>query len=187
MQFSGGGSFSFGRFVVEVFSIVFGVMLAIGGSELREHFNEQKRVEIATMSIAKELEWNKAFLEKRLPYYAAMVDTLENLIKKHGPDAHAFKTKIPGFHGINPPLLRDSSFKTAISTQAFAHFNFAKADQISMAYSFQGTYLKWIDIYLAALMNREAATISNLRQVFSEMTNIGKELNSQYEHTLKAL
>lgn len=187
MDFLRGGRSSFGTFILEVFSIVFGVMLAVGGNELRQHYNDQKRVEIATLSIEKELNWNKAFLEKRLPYYASMVDTLNQLIDKHGPNAAAFKMKIPGFRGVNPPLLRDSSFKTAISTQAFADFDFTKADQISMAYSFQQTYLKWIDIYLAALFNRESPTISNLRNMFSEMANVGKELQAQYERTLKVL
>ncbi len=163
------------------------MLLALGGNELREYYNDQKRVEIATMSIKSEIEVNKKFIEKRLPYYTAMVDTLNELIAKHGKSIGAFKIKISGFHGVNPPLLRESSFNTAISTQAFADFEFHKADRISMVYSFQENYLKMIDIYLTALINRESPTIGNLRNIFSEMLNIGKELAAEYDRALAAL
>ncbi|KAA3612329.1 MAG: hypothetical protein DWQ05_20245 [Calditrichaeota bacterium] len=187
MQFFKLGNFSFGVFFIEVFSIVFGVLLALGGNEIRESYNEQQRVDAAMLSIKTEMTGNKNFIENRLPYYQSVVDTLEQVMKKHGKNASFYEVKIPGFQGINPPLLRDSSLQTAIATQAFASFEFKKADQISMVYSFQSTYLKWIDIYLNAFAVKDKPTIGMLNNLFQEMVKVGSELSATYQQTLDSM
>ena len=162
MQFSKHNGFSFGTFFIEVFTIIFSVLLALGVNEYRQHHNKIKMVNTALESIKIELQKNKDFLDLRLPYYISMVDTLDKLIKEHGEDTPFSSISIHGFFGINPPMLRNSSQQTAISTQAFSNIDYSLADKISWVYSFQETYLKWIYIYFDAFFNRESASIKML-------------------------
>lgn len=171
--------------LIEVVSIIFGVLIALGVNEVRQHYKQQATVDIALKSISNELTGNKQFLEQRMPYYKAMRDTLNNIIARDGADARP--GKIPGFNGINPPLLGKSSLQTAISTRAFSYMDFRKADYISRIYAFQDLYINSVDKYMTAVINNPNANIKQLRNTFGEMTIMGEELIGAYGTLLENL
>ena len=187
MQFFKKNNFSLGIFFVEVFSIIFGVLLALGVNELRQSHNDNQLVNTALKSISIEIQRNKDFLDNRLPYYDSMTNNIDSLININGKDVPFSEIKVPGFSGINPPLLRNSSLQTAISTQAFSNIDYSLADQISWVYSFQEIYLKWVYIYFDAFVNREIVTLKMLRNLFGEMSFVGKQIQDNYSKLLKLL
>jgi len=184
MQFFKKNNFSFGILLIEVFSIIFGVLLALGVNEIRQSFNDRQLVNTAKKNISLELNRNKDFLDNRIPYYDLMSKALDSLIIVHGKDAPLSSAKVPGFYGINPPLLRNSSLQTAISTEAFSNMDYSLADQISWVYSFQETYLKWVYIYFDAFVKKESTALVMLRGLFGEMSQVGKEIYSNYTKLL---
>lgn len=187
MQFIKKENFSFGVLFIEVFSIIFGVLLALGVNEIRKSFNDKELINTALESITIEIQHNKDFLSKRLPYYNSMNTILDSLINKHGNKATFSSVSVPGFAGFNPPLLRNSSLQTAMSTQVFAKMDYNLADKISWGYSLQETYLKWIYLYLNAFANTDTITLIKARRLFGEMTNVGTELDETYSTLLKEL
>jgi len=187
MQSSNNKRFSMSIFVVEFLSIIFSVSLALGLNELRQDYNRQALVQTALRRIKLEMTRNSEFLEKRLPYYTSLVDTLDEVIRVHGKDASFMSVRIPGFSGINPPLLRNSSFQTAISTQAFSSIDYDLADQLSFAYSLQATYLKWIDIYVGAIAVKDEVSLQRIQLMFKEMAFVGHEVLSTEQAILKLL
>ena len=187
MKFSIMKDFSLGKFIVEVSTIIFGVILALGVNEVREHYNDEEIVNTALESIQIEIQKNRDFLNIRIPYYSAMIDTLDILIKKHGANEGLWSVSVPGFTGINPPMLRNSSLQTAISTQAFSNMDYAVADNISWVYSYQETYLKWVYIYFDAFVKKDKVTIKMLQNLFKEMASVGKQLNVNYAELLNDL
>ncbi|MCA9731056.1 MAG: hypothetical protein H6696_18330 [Deferribacteres bacterium] len=172
--------YSFGMLAIEVISIVFGVFLALAANEWRQQYNDQKKAEIAFEGIKNEMNSNKEFIEKRLPYYRAMRDTIKIILSQKGRDVGFNEVEIPGFHGINPPLLRDSALQTAISTQAFANFDFRLANKISLVYSFQENYIKWVDNYMNAFIGSESPKLRKVYSLFSEIAQVGEELAETY-------
>ena len=179
--------FSLSTFLIEVFTIIFGVLLALGVNEVRNHYNDKQEVNIALESIKVELNNNKAFLDLRLPYYESMIDTIKKVISLKGKDIGFKSVSLPGFKGINPPLLRNSSLRTAISTQAFSNMEYSMANKISWVYSFQETYLKWVYIYFEAFFQSDNATLEILILIFQEMSFVGKQIYQEYEQLLDVL
>ena len=163
------------------------MLLALALNEIRQDYNEQELVNTALNSIEIEIRKNSEFLERRLPYYNSMVDTLNKLIVIHGKDKSFLSVSIPGFNGVNPPMLRKSSFQTAIATQAFSNIDYNLADQISWVYSFQDTYLKWIYIYLNAIAVKDKVSFQRFRGMFKEMSFVWRELLSENKKVLNLL
>lgn len=166
--------------LLEAMSIVFAVLLALGVNEWREARREQQTVALALASIQREMEGNRLFLDRRLPYYQQVYTELDSLVAVHGEATSLRAVDVPSWRGFNPPILRRSSYEAAITTQAFSHMDFQTADALARLYSFQGFFEKLVEQVMAAALQGEYDTLREARLIFQEMNQVGGELKGYY-------
>lgn len=175
-----------GTLALETFSIVLGVLLALGVNEWREQRATDARVAVALHSIHAELSWNRDFLQHRLQYYARMAQTLDSLETAH-PEIPLSSMNVQGWRGLSPPVLRASSYDAAIATEALVEMDFEIANAIAQVYHVQAFYMKAVDKFLDIFVARQAADTGRMRSIFNEMTTMGNEVLQAYENVLPIL
>lgn len=167
---------NFAKLLVEVLSIVFSVLLALSLNEWMGQRKERKEVQQALQSISNELTFNQNFLKDRLIYYSAMRDTLAQLIAQQGSKAAI--EKIPGYRGLNPVLLRNSSYQVSIASQVFPHIKYELAERIALIYAIQDFHIKGFDKFLDTYM--QVDQLGELHNLFSNWVQMSEELIRAY-------
>src|SRR5690349_18131128 len=104
-------------FALEMASIVASVLLALWVSDWNDHRKEAARAEDALAGIRRELGDNRSRLKESHDYYGELIATIDRLRERPSADAPTMFTQVPGWRGVQPPLLNDDVFSAALSTQ----------------------------------------------------------------------
>lgn len=135
-----------GQIGLEVFSIVLGVLLALGVSEWQEKQNNTERAGIAVANVRAELESNLKLLEFILPNNTLAVEGIESG-EEDGPDGDMF---IPGVQ------IRSSAWQTLGST-GLSHFvDYEMLIELSQLYSMIDVYRTTSYGFITSNMNMTA-------------------------------
>ena len=120
---------------IEVVSIIVAVILGFVVNEWRENHNDRKAAETAVQRIMMEIEQNHAQLQDRYAYYTRILGAIDSL-KSVSHDIRS-TADVPGWTGINPPVMSASSYLTASSIGVFSSVDFETADHIAKLYIMQ--------------------------------------------------
>jgi hypothetical protein len=135
-----------GQIALEVFSIVLGVLLALGVSEWQEKQNNTERAGIAVANVRAELESNLKLLEFILPNNTLTVDSIVSG-EDDGQDGRTF---IPGVQ------IRSSAWQTLSST-GLSHFvDYEVLIELSQLYSMIDVYRTTSYAFISSNMNMAA-------------------------------
>ena len=168
-----------GRLLVEVLSIAFAVVLGFAVTEWGERQRENAEGEEALGAVERELSSNLEAVSRALPYYLAISEGLAAEIEARG-DGPLDASRIAGWRGLSPPLIRSASFELALNTGALEHVDFAVADMISRTYEVQSNLTMAIDQALSAMVAGDLARFSDWLRV----TALLAELTTQSEFAL---
>gem|GEM_PF-1739023 len=138
---------------IEVAAIVLGVALGFFVNEWRQGRADRALGEAALRSIAAEMSGNCAQVRRVAPYHARMSAAIDSAAAIHG---FGRVGRIPGFQGLNPPVLRTGSYDVALATGALAHVPFETADLASQIYSGQALLTRAVDSGFHALIQGAA-------------------------------
>lgn len=127
-----------------------GVALGFLVNEWRQGRADRALGEAALRSIAAEMSQNCVQLREVQPYYARVGAALDSLATADGV---ARINRVPGFRGMNPPLLRTGSYEVALATGALAHVPFETADLASQVYAVQDYVRRTVEYGLQGLIS----------------------------------
>ena len=118
---------------VEIFSIVLGVMLALGVSEWQEDRDRQKQAMVALDNIKRELRWNLDLLTQIHENNSATIAAMDVQDEDTG-DSDENRTIIPGLQ------LRETAYQTLLSTGIANYVEYKLILSLSETYSMQSVY-----------------------------------------------
>ncbi|HET7662254.1 MAG TPA: hypothetical protein VFK31_01330 [Rhodanobacteraceae bacterium] len=125
-----------GDFVVQIFAVVLGILLALFIDNRATEHQQQNAVDDAMHSIQAELVANRAALHDSVAYLyrraARMQKAPEN--QNQPPRPCYLWSQWGGTGAVN---LTDAAYQTAIATQALSHMPFKQAQQIAQVYGKQ--------------------------------------------------
>lgn len=142
-----------GDVVVQVFSVVIGILLALFINDWVTQRQQQANVDEAMRAIRAELTNNRTVVRDYAGHMygmaAAMQDSPANRNKP--PQACYLWDRWSGIGGLIP---LDAAYQTSIATQALANMPFKQAQDVSRVYGVQQYTLKGIELDTALLMQQ---------------------------------
>ena len=129
---------------IEVFSIVLGVLLALGVNEWREASANERLARRALTQIRGEVERNERVVADRHPYHMAALDSLESYAETldHGVSLDDVTAARLGFdRGGRFIPLYSSAHAAARSSGALAHVDYETLSLLSEIYEVQATLM----------------------------------------------
>jgi hypothetical protein len=183
------GAQSIRTVAVEVFSIVVGVMLALGVSEWQEQQDRQEQAEIALENIERELRWNLDLLTRVHANNTATIEAMD----EEDPESDEERSLIPALQ------LRETAYQTLLSSGIANFVEYELVLSLSESYSMQGVYKQIGQQLSEAAMNMAAyatvagTTIDNqnfleqFRSYFEMMVMAETQLLKIYGKTLSDL
>lgn len=176
--------------LIEVFSIVLGVLLALAMNEWREQRTHQSQVKAALQNISHELRSNLDVLAKIHENNAVTVDAIAN---EAGADSLDNRTFIPGLQ------LQKTAWETLQSTGVSNYADYETILQLSGTYSMQGVYTQIGVSLTEAVMNMSAFAVANGKEVdnrqfshqfydyFVILVRVEEELLKSYRESIEHL
>lgn len=175
--------FSISSIAIEVASIIVAVVLGFVVNEWREVIHNKSTADSALQKIVIEIKKNDAQLKEKQKYYFRMISALDSLEAIYGNNKFKQK-KIPGWNGLNPPLLSSSSYKTASTIGVFSNIDFDTADNISKAYLLQDYLQQLGTTTINSIVSGQLQTSTSFKLVFIIHTEIIDGLLHTYQHVL---
>ena len=170
--------------VFEIFSIVFGVLIALWVNNYRETAKEGRLVNTAMQNIEKEIIANKESVESVLDYHRKLKQDLDKITSD--AEANSFT-----FTGYRPPLLFNSSFETAKATGVFGLMEYDLAAELNNVYASQKLVDDLFKLYLQGMiinpefsMRRDLLVARTISFSFNDILPAEERLIQIYESVL---
>lgn len=139
--------FPFQRLLFEFFSIVLGVLLALGLNEWRENRSHQSQAKAALLNIKNELKSNIKALKILHENNTATVKVMDENKNKDTDEERKF---IPGLQ------LRETAWETFLSTNTSNYVDYQTVLTLSETYSMQSVYKQTGSLLTEAALNMAA-------------------------------
>ena len=150
-------AFSWRALAFEVFAVVLGVTLALGAAELRQRAADERRVDIATQSLAAELRQNCKRLEQSRAYHEQILAGIDS-VRVADPTAlesfERMQRAISSWRGYNPAFVTASAYETALATGALELMPYERALGL-------GGYYTFVDLYQTTVQQAFAAVLQS--------------------------
>lgn len=176
------------KVIVEIFSVVLAVMLALGANEWRQKRADQRLARIAVQNIREEILQNRDQLiriQENHRNFLARIDTL--LLQVHGEDEIVLN------RGLALGSLSSTAWNTATITQATIHMDFQMISQLSKIYELQETYSEMADDFMLKIIyssefydeTKARETLRSWSSFFNAILGIESALFEQYNTFLQ--
>ncbi len=152
----GSRSLPFQRLFLEFFSIVLGVLLALGLNEWRENRSHQSQANAALLNIKNELQSN---LEILTAIHENNTTTIKLMTENQDADSSEERKFIPGLQ------LRETAWETFLSTNVSNYVDYETVLILSETYSFQDVYKQGGALLTEASMNMAAYAAATGKEV----------------------
>ena len=184
---------SLSSLLLEVGSIVLGVLLALGVSEWQQEREKAEFAATALMNVANELEANQALLQQIHGNNAETIATATAAAEEESEEATEALQFIPGVQ------VRSNAWEALLSSGAANHIGYELLLELSETYSLQSVYrqtglqLVETSMNMAAMATVNGTDIDNqqfLRQLnnyFNMMLLMEETLLTDYQTTLATL
>lgn len=166
MQFFQDEHFSWKILLIESFVIMMSVVLGFYLTGWRQEVAQEKKLDKALESIYSEIQYNQSRMEKLMPYYNVMSDTLEYLMDKKGGETALSLKEIPGFNTFKLPVLQVSAFKTAQANGILSNMDYELARNIFKVYNLQRKYKETINQITQGFISGDFDTVRDWFNVF---------------------
>lgn len=123
------------HFLVEVFSVVFAVLLALGVNEWREANNNEALASEAFSKVVQEIRGNKSMIDEILLNHKNIIAEIDTVIAKLNR-----KSDIVGFGDIIFETPSRTAWDAAVLTTAVNYLDYDKVEKITSVYSTQRIY-----------------------------------------------
>jgi hypothetical protein len=172
---------------LQFFAVSLGVVVGTAATTWREE-RAAKAAELqALQGIANELTFNRQQMKQRVDYYSQVITDIDAAVAARGDAAGI--GDVPSFRGLNPVLLRKSSFEVSQYAQAFRRLDYQLAERIAVTYALQdwvlGAYGKWMDFILQ--QSADQIRLQAWRAALSDWVTMGRELLEAYDQILPDL
>ncbi|MEM1043128.1 MAG: hypothetical protein AAGI91_10920 [Bacteroidota bacterium] len=163
--------FSWRVLAFEVFAVVLGVTLALGAAEVRQHFLDARRVEVATESLAAEMEQNCRRIERSQAYHERVIAELDSVAAVDPAfvdpafmegDAMDLLARIPSWRGFNSAFVTGSAYATAQATGALGLMSYEQALGLGNYYTFVDSYRQTVRDAMASLLAQGGLSAAQL-------------------------
>jgi len=142
--------------LIEVFSIVIGVLLALGMNQWRENYSHQKQAQTALQNITNEIRSNSETLTL---IHENNLNTVNQMTESKSNENDGYAKFIPGLQ------LRDTAWKTFLSTGISSYVNYETVLLLSETYSLQDVYKQTGTLLTEAAMNMAGYAAATGRDV----------------------
>lgn len=177
---------SWSRFLFEIFTILIGVLLALGLNEWRQSRAQEEQLSTALQLIRNEVEMNHRTLSDRVAYWDAMLDTLGRLIQREG-NVDLSRVRIPGWRGTRSPALSESALEAATGSQVLSYADVTLVKRIITVYTFQKKYSQFSGMYFQAGLNGHLQQSNQMYSMLTDHAISGKELLKAYDQLMTYL
>lgn len=140
-------NFPWQRLLVEFFSIVLGVLLALGLNQWQENRSHQAQANAALLNIKNELQSNLKALKI---LHENNTETVKLMDENNNKDSDEERKFIPGLQ------LRETAWETFLSTNISNHVDYQTVLILSETYSMQSVYKQTGSLLAEAAMNMAA-------------------------------
>lgn len=140
---------------LEVLSIVFGVLLALGANAWYQHVKEQQLVRSVLADIAVEVDYNAVELERVLSYHRMLADTLSRVLSVGQVSSFDLRGI---WRGAQVPSFQSAAYETAVVTEALSLMEFAVSSHLASLYKQQQSLERLFSRYLEAVLIDPLAT-----------------------------
>ncbi len=139
----------------DIFIMVMPVMLGVYLGLLANNWNINKKERQLTEKVLKNLEQevksNKEEIRKSISYFKQLRDSTESYLKR-GESTNP--TQFSFWQGLNPPLLRSSSFESASITGVLTNLDLELLEQLSGTYHLQEDIIDQSRTYVHSVMSK---------------------------------
>lgn len=172
---------------LQFFAVGLGVVAGTAATTWREERAARAAEQQALQGIANELTFNRQQMQQRVEYYSQVVADIDAAVAARGEAAGM--GDVPSFRGLNPVLLRRSSFEVSQYAQSFGRLDYQLAERIAVSYALQdwvlSGYGKWMDLMLQR--SEDELRLRIWRAAFNDWVNMGRELLGAYDQVLADL
>jgi len=171
---------------IEIFSVVFAVLLALSLNEWRKNASNRQLVNKAYSNIYIEINTNMEKLASVVPQYDSLIYILDSVITRMERNDTNFHFT---FGNFNLELLSHTAWDAAKVTNSVNLMNFEEVIEISGVYDAQEIYSNliagFIEARQAEIMIKPEDNVLKLlyltRSYLQQFSNIGKQLVESYE------
>ena len=183
-------STSIQKILIEFFSIVVGVLFALGVNQWRENISNEERAQTALINIKNEIETNQKTLKYIFENNKSTIDLI-NKKEKMQDDSNA--TYIPAIQ------LQETAWNTMLNTDVSSHIDYEVLMKLSSTYSIQEVYKRTAQSFVDANLTLAALSIALEKEIKDDMfttgfssvllmlNNVEMELLNSYKGTLEVL
>jgi hypothetical protein len=172
---------------LQFFAVTLGVVAGAAATSWREERASKASEVQALQGIANELAFNRQQMQQRVDYYAQVITDIDAAVTARGEVAGI--GDVPSFRGLNPVLLRKSSFDVSQYAQAFRRLDYQLAERIAVTYALQdwvlNAYEKWMDFMIQR--SEDEPRLRAWRAAFNDWVIMGRELLTAYDQILPDL
>ncbi|MFI4970157.1 MAG: hypothetical protein ACHP7D_08110 [Lysobacterales bacterium] len=171
---------SLAEVAVQVFSVVLGILLALGIGNWSEGRESARKIGEAQTAIRAEIQANRARLQQTVAYQADLAKAVRAAITSATPPRRC--TDVASWRGMQTALLLHSAYDNAIAAGVFTSMPLADGQTIASVYAWQQRYLtysdKSLDWMVMKFMDESAAGCAG---VLSDLSSAGRNLLANYE------
>lgn len=176
--------------LIEFFSIVVGVLFALGVNQWRENINNEDRANAALTNIKSEIERNQKALKYIFDNNKSTLDIINNTT--NAPD-DTNATYIPAIQ------LQETAWNTMLNTGVSTYIDYQVLIKLSSTYSMQDVYKRTAQSFIDANLTLSALSIAlekdiknevftnGFKNAFLMLNKVEMELLNSYEETLDVL
>jgi hypothetical protein len=179
-----------GEIALETFSVVLGIVLALGVNAWHDRRSHEQSACEALRVIRSVLTSNDSMLRVKLPYHRAMYDSLGALIARtHQHDVPGGLRAISNWNGLQPTQLLDDAWQTARATQDLQYLPYPVVVGLSRTYAMQQRIADanrgfYAAVYTPAFATGGVAAIAAMQSFLSDLTSNEGHLEEQLERQL---
>ena len=171
-------SVSLAEIAVQTFSVVLGILLALGIDDWKREREMRQNVDDALHAVHTEIEANRAALQHHRDHLRAV----ETSVAKDAAPANLRPcNEYEGWNGTGTATLLNAAYQTAIATQAFAHMDFKRAQTIAAAYNLQSVYLGYLDKILDVVLRGTPMPPADCAGMIHELGSFADALDGEYQ------
>jgi hypothetical protein len=180
----------FEHIVVETFSVVLGVLLALAANDWHESRVHDAQARDALAGIHAELAANRATLANKVAYHAAMHDSLDALVARaHGGSAPGGLTAIKGWNGISPPRLVDNAWLSTYQTGVMQYIPVTTVLPLATTYALQQRVVDierafYPTVYTPQFAIGGVGSIASMASFLGDLSVNERQLLAQYDAVL---
>ncbi|MEL7121324.1 MAG: hypothetical protein AAFO07_17895 [Bacteroidota bacterium] len=166
------------RILFEFISITFAVVLGFIVTECNDDRKQRIEAQNSLNFILQELRDNQVNLEYLQLYYTTIIDNIENL------DTNDIKidylSDIPGWKGINPPLIQNSSYELALQSGSLKHLDDKLVHQLAKVNATHDAFTNFIrsSVGFSTLDEYNSSIEYNIRLIYRYSQYADLYLNS---------